>query len=250
MTRMNILTGVAAVAVFVALYALSSAISGGEPPHASGGSAAESDESGANPVFSHPASITNQWMPLSEHRRCEFRGTVDGTRVHSVKTLLDRTEAFEVNGQAVEAAVVEDRAFEDAKLHEVALDYYAQADDGTVYYLGEDVNYYRHGEVVGHKGSFRYGEDTDVLGVAMPATLALGDRFSFEQIPGQGEERNRIESFDASITTPAAHFKPALEIHGLVLPEHEREIKWYARGTGLLAEQGPGGRVELTGCVG
>ena len=44
-------------------------------------------------------------------------------------------------GEAVEAAIVQDRGYHNGKLHEIALDYYAQADDGTVYYLGEDVNY-------------------------------------------------------------------------------------------------------------
>jgi len=69
--------------------------------------------------------------------------------VRATRTLLARKEPFTVAGQKVEAAVVEDRSLEEGELHEIALDYYAQADDGTVYYLGEDVDYYEDGRVIG-----------------------------------------------------------------------------------------------------
>ena len=86
---------------------------------------------------------------------------VDGKRVRADKRLLGRTEGFEVGGRRIEAAIVQDRSFHNGTLHEIALDFYAQADDGTVYYLGEDVDYYdKRGHVTGHHGSFRYGEDT------------------------------------------------------------------------------------------
>ncbi|MDX6586020.1 MAG: hypothetical protein QOI31_493 [Solirubrobacterales bacterium] len=44
---------------------------------------------------------------------------------------------------------------------------------------------------------------------------------------------------------PAGKFKHALRVEGKVLPEGERELKWYARGVGVLAEEGPDGIVEL-----
>ena len=65
--------------------------------------------------------------------------------------------------------IVEDRAFADGELVERTLDYYAQADDGTVYYLGEHVSNIENGKVVDHHGTWLFGKDTDVPGVAMPA---------------------------------------------------------------------------------
>ena len=37
-----------------------------------------------------------------------------------------------------------------------------------------------------------------------------------------------------------------LRVQGYVLPDHEAERKVYARGTGLVRESDPGGRLELT----
>ena len=43
-------------------------------------------------------------------------------------------------GQWVEARVSQYMAYIDGRIEEVALDLYAQADDGSVWYLGEDVS--------------------------------------------------------------------------------------------------------------
>ena len=53
------------------------------------------------PVFSDPATIDNRYLPLTTHRRCVMRGRAeDGTRQRSVKTVLERTKRFDVNGRA------------------------------------------------------------------------------------------------------------------------------------------------------
>ena len=70
--------------------------------------------------------------------------------------------------------MIQDNAYEDGKLVERTLDYFAQADDGTVHYLGEHVNNIRRGRVIDHNGSWLYGKHTDVLGVAMPAARSSG----------------------------------------------------------------------------
>ena len=201
----------------------------------------------AGPTFSHPTRIDNRWLPLSSIERSVLRGTKEGRRVRSVITPLERTKAFRIGGSTVRAMVVKDRAYEDGKLHEVALDYYAQADDGTVYYLGEDVDIYNRAgtRVVSHEGAFLYGRDTRTLGVAMPARPRTGARFTFERIPGVGSERNRVVSTTARASTPAGTFSPALKVRSYHRPDEDRELKWYAPGVGLVKEQGPTGGVEL-----
>src|SRR5215207_8706246 len=124
----------------------------------------------AAPVFSHPTTIDNRYLPLTTRHRCELRG--GGDRV--VRTVLERTKRFDVGGQSVDAVVVRDKAYEHGRLVERTFDYFAQSDDGTVYYLGEDVDNIRRGKVVNHRGSWRYGRDTDVAGVAMPPDPKLG----------------------------------------------------------------------------
>jgi hypothetical protein len=201
----------------------------------------------AKPTFSDPSQIDNPYLPLSKQRHWVLRGVVDGKRVRADKTLLDRTEAFQVDGQRVDAAIVQDRGYHNGILHEIALDYYAQATDGTVYYLGEDVNYYdKHGHVTGHHGAFRYGQDTGFLGIAMPAAPRPGQRYVTEDVPGEGKDRSRVLSVGKDVEVPAGRFGSSLEVRGFVLPDRESERKVYVRGIGLVVEQDPGGRLELT----
>jgi hypothetical protein len=202
---------------------------------------------GAKPAFSDPTRIDNPYLPLSKQRHWVLRGVVDGKRVRADKTLLDRTEAFQVGAQRVDAAIVQDRGYHNGILHEIALDYYAQATDGTVYYLGEDVNYYdKHGHVTGHHGAFRYGQDTEFLGIAMPAVPRPGQRYVTEDVPGEGKDRSRVLSAGKDVEVPAGRFGSSLEVLGFVLPDRESERKVYVRGVGLVVEEDPGGRLELT----
>ena len=139
---------------------------------------------------------------------------------------------------------MEDRAYEDGELHEIALDYYAQADDGTVYYMGEDVDNYENGKVANHDGAFRYGEDTEALGVAMPANPTPGDEFSFEDVPDVGSERNTVKSVGEPETFGGTTYDDALAVDGYVLPDEEEETKYYARDIGLIREVGPESDVQ------
>ena len=209
------------------------------------------DGADKSPRFTNPTQITNPWLPISAIRSAEFEGTKEDVAVHSIKTRLDATKAFTVDGRTVQAVIVEDRAYEDGVLHEVALDYYAQADDGTVHYLGEDVdNYDEDGTtVINHDGAWLYGVDTKTLGTAMPADPQPGDKFTFEKVPGQGSETNRVTALDATVSVPAGTFTNALEIEGFLNPGHERETKWYASGVGLINEEDDTGSVGLVSYV-
>jgi hypothetical protein len=203
----------------------------------------------AGPVFSHPATIDNRFLPLTAHRRCELRGRADdGTRERVVRTVLKRTKRFEIAGQRVDAAVIRDDAYEDGELVERTHDYFAQADDGTVHYLGEDVDNYRRGKVVNHRGSWLFGRDTDMLGVAMPANPKVGDQFRFEDVPGVTTESDRVEETGMRARVGGRDFTDVLRIQEFVQPEGEVEYKLYAPGTGVIVEYPPDARIVFAGC--
>lgn len=205
------------------------------------------DRTAPTPTFENSARITNPWLSISKQRHYVLRGRVDGMRVRAEKTLLHKTEPFTVGGDKIQAAIVEDRGYHDGRLREIALDYYAQATDGTVYYLGEDVNYFdRDGNVVGHHGAFRYPRDTKFLGVAMPAHPGPGDRYTTEKVPHQGSDRSRVVSTGNRVDVPAGSFHNALRVRGYVRPDNESEVKLYVRGVGLVSEADLGGRLQLT----
>jgi len=196
------------------------------------------------PVFSHPATIDNRYLPLTAHHRCELRGGGE----HVVRTVLERTKRFDVAGQSVDAVVIRDKSYEDGKLVERTFDYFAQSDDGTVYYLGEDVDNIRRGKVVNHHGSWLYGRDTDVPGVAMPPDPNVGDQWRFEDVPGITTESDRVEETGMRSLVDGRMFGDVIRIQEFTQPEGEVEYKLYAPGVGVIVEYPPNGRVAFTGC--
>ena len=204
----------------------------------------------AVPGFSAPTTIDNPYLPLTKWKSCELRGLQDdGTRERVVRKLLKRTRTFTISGQGVQAAVIEDRAFENGKLVERTLDYFAQADDGTVHYLGEHVNNVRRGRVVNHNGTWLYGKHTDVLGVAMPPNQQLGDQWRFEDVPGVTTESNRLEETGLRARAGGKLYTNVIRVQEFIQPEGEIEYKLYAPGVGLITEYPPDGRAVLHRCV-
>jgi len=62
-------------------------------------------------------------------------------------------KTFKIAKQMVESLAVEDREFENGELSEVAMDYFAQADDGTVLYWAKTLMRYKDGKMTGHTGA-------------------------------------------------------------------------------------------------
>ena len=164
-----------------------------------------------------------------------------------MKTVKPFTKRFEVDGRRVEAVVIEDRAYEDGELVETTLDYFAQADDGTVYYFGEDVKNVKDGKVVEQGGTWLYGRDTDVLGVAMPADPEVGGQYRFEDVPGVTMESNRVEETGLRAKVRGRIVTDVIRVQEFIQPEGEVEYKTYAPGIGVIAEYPPDARVGSRG---
>lgn len=200
-------------------------------------------------TFTNPTRIDNRYLPLTAHRRCEMRGRADdGTRERSVRTVLKRTKIFDVGGQRVTAAVIQDNDYEDGKLVETTLDYFAQADDGTVYYLGEQVKNLKSGRVVDTKGTWLFGKDTDRMGVAMPAEPKLGQQWHFEDVPGLTTESNRVEEIDLRTKVAGRVMTDVIRVQEFIQPQGSVEYKLYASGVGSVAEYQSDARVTFAGC--
>ncbi len=99
----------------------------------------------APPTFSNPTSVTNPLFPVSSQFRVLQLGQVDGLPFRAEVTLLSNTRTIDLDGKPVETLVSQYVAFLDGRIHETALDHYAQADDGATWYFGEDVFNYEDG---------------------------------------------------------------------------------------------------------
>ncbi|HEX9351729.1 MAG TPA: hypothetical protein VF877_10705 [Gaiellaceae bacterium] len=120
------------------------------------------------PSFSDSAKITNPLFPISRLQSALLLGHVDGKPFRTETTLLPGTRTVTWNGDQIPVLVSQYMAYLDGRLDEVALDRYAQADDGSVWYLGEDVFDYRNGAIAFTEGTWLAGREGPAA-MIMPA---------------------------------------------------------------------------------
>ena len=139
--------------------------------------------------FSNPTSITNPLFPISDLHSAVLNGHVDGKVFHTETTLLPWTRIVEwTPGQCVRVLVSQYMAFLDGRLQETAIDLYAQADDGSVWYLGESVyDYASDGLVITTEGTWQAGIDGPPA-MIMASAPQVGDVNRAENIPGNSFE--------------------------------------------------------------
>lgn len=135
------------------------------------------------PAFSHPTQITNPLFPISRLRSAVFLGHAGGKPFRSETTLLPGTGSVAWDGRRIPVRLSQYLAYVNGRIEEVALDRYAQADDGSVWYFGEDVMDYRAGSVAITEGTWLAGRDGPPA-MIMPAHPSPGDVFRLENIPG------------------------------------------------------------------
>jgi hypothetical protein len=149
-------------------------------------------------------------------------------------TVLDETKVVD----GVETRVVEDRETKNGQLIELTRDYYAiDSVTNDVYYMGEDVDVYKNGKVVGHEGAWLSGVKGAKFGLMMPAAPKPGQKFYQEQAPGVGMDRAEIVSVQERVVTPAGTFEKCIHVHETsALEKGAGEHKWYAAGIGPVKD--------------
>jgi hypothetical protein len=186
--------------------------------------------------FAHNSNrVTNPWFPLARGSVYVYAGQKDGKTARDVMTVTRKVKTI----TGIRAAVVSDRLFLNDQLAERTTDWYAQDRHGTVWYLGEktaELN--AKGKVTSTEGSFLNGRDGAKGGIFMPAHPAVGQSFQQEAFKGEAEDRFRILSMAASITTPAASSTTAMLTEETTrLEPGVVDHKYYVRGIGTVVEQ-------------
>lgn len=167
------------------------------------------------PVFSNPTTITNPLFPISKLRSVVQLGTVDGKPFRSEVTLLPSTGTVSWEGKKIQVLLIQYLAYLDGRIEEIALDRYAQADDGSVWYLGEDVYDYREGSIVVTEGTWLTGRDGPPA-MIMPAKPKVGDVFRAENVTGVVFEEVEVTAVDQTVPGPNGPVRGAMvgrELH-------------------------------------
>jgi hypothetical protein len=194
------------------------------------------------PTFSNPTSITNPLHPTSKVHQTIYGGHVEGKPFRTEVSLLPGIRPIPWQGGTVDTAIIQYVAYLDGRIHEVAMDWYAQADDGSVWYFGEDVFNYEDGRVADTNGTWMASDATPAA-MIMPAEPRVGDVYRPENAPGIAFEEVRVDKDDQQVTGPNGNVSGAIEVNELHM-DGTREHKIFAPGYGEFATGNPGGDLE------
>lgn len=194
------------------------------------------------PAFSHPTRVTNPLHPTSAVSQTIYGGQVDGKPFRTEVTLLPGTKTITWRGQRIEAVTVQYFALSAGRITEVALDWFAQADDGSVWYLGEDVFNYEDGVVADTNGTWVAGTRSPAA-MIMPASPEPGDVYRPENTPGVVFEEVTVTSVSQTVSGPSGPVDGAITVEELH-QDGTRENKTFAPGYGEFSTGDPSGDLE------
>jgi hypothetical protein len=208
------------------------------------------------PTFSDPLNITNPYHPFQPGGVKVFKGLDGRTKMVGLHLYLTGTRSFIWNGTTVNCRVLREISFENGQLVEISDNYFAQADDGTVYYFGEVVDNYEDGVVVNNDGSWLVDGPTlpsDPASTAiaenptvfMPANPEVGDVFKPEDLIPIVDETATVVRAGIKVKVPAGSYEDTVAIEETSSLEPGATKKWYAPGVGVVAEKARGEHLKL-----
>jgi hypothetical protein len=194
------------------------------------------------------AKIDNLYWPMVPGTRWTYRETdQEGAELQVVVTVTEQTKQI-ANG--ITARVVRDTVTEDGKLVEDTFDWYAQDEQGNIWYMGEDTAEFENGEIKTKSGSFEAGVDGALPGIIMPGDPQPGMQYRQEYYKGEAEDNGEILSTQEMAEVPYGQFDNALLTKDTITIEpNVLEYKLYAPRVGPVlvvgVSGGPGSREEL-----
>ena len=134
----------------------------------------------------------------------------------------------------VTCMVVRDIARSGGIIVEDTFDWYAQDDEGNVWYMGEDTTAFDAG-MMSKEGSWEGGVDGAKPGIIMKGTPKVGDRYYQEFYKDEAEDEGEVLSIDASVMVPYGSFTGCVQTRDFTaLDPDVEENKFYCPGVGQV----------------
>src|SRR4051794_4244642 len=172
--------------------------------------------------------IDNPYFPLAPGTRFTYQGTVKRAPVRDVVYVTHNTPTID----GVATVEVRDQVWESDVLTEDTLDWYAQDDQGNVWYFGELATQLPAGT---QTGSWTAGVNGAQPGYIMEAAPSVGDTYCQENAPGIAQDAAQVLSLNASRSVPFGSYTGnVLQTKDYSLLEPHSEHKFYAPGVGML----------------
>jgi hypothetical protein len=185
--------------------------------------------------FTGSTNFTNPYFPALQGKKYIYEGQspdglerVEEQRLINTKTIL-----------GVTCIIIHVKEYLDGTLTEETFDWYAQDNEGNVWYFGEAVdNYNPNGTIKNHGGSWEAGVDGAKPGMIMPANPQLGFKYREEYYFNHAEDEAEITGTGLTVSIPFGTFTNCIKTgNWTALEPGQHENKYYAPGTGLLKEE-------------
>ncbi|HEY5928552.1 MAG TPA: hypothetical protein VIV11_42990 [Kofleriaceae bacterium] len=172
--------------------------------------------------------VDSPWFPLVPGTVFEY----DVLETDETVTVTVTSETKVVMG--VSCVVVRDIARSGGQIVEDTFDWYAQDDQGNVWYMGEDTTAF-DGGMTSKEGSWEGGVDGAKPGIIMRGTPKVGDRYYQEFYKGEAEDEGEVLSIDASVMVPYGSFTGCVQTRDFTALDPEvEENKYYCPGVGQV----------------
>ena len=178
--------------------------------------------------------IDNRYFPLVPGTAFHYRG-YSGTTAQTDDMVVTR-KTKKILG--VTCTVVRDTVSEHGKPVERTFDWYAQDEDGNVWYMGENSLELENGHLVRASDSWESGVNGAKPGIIVEGHPKPFDVYRQEYYPPGGAlDQARVLRARPTVTVPSGTYQHALETVEWSPVEPQLEKKWYAAGVGEIREQ-------------
>lgn len=189
-----------------------------------------------NPVFSDPTNVNNPICPKGLIAHLVMLGTEGDSLLRTEETLLPITRDIDWGGGTIEAIITYFIAFRDGQLIETAFDYFAQDDNGNVWYLGEDVTNYENGQLANNNGTWLAGRNGAPPALFMPTNPQVGMSWHPENRPGLVLEEDQVLSVSEQVMTPKGMIDNGMHIQENLMDGSVEFKTWAAGNCDVLIE--------------
>ena len=178
--------------------------------------------------FRKSTTIDNPYFALAPGTRFTYQGHVQKTPVVDIVYVTHNAPTID----GVKTIEVRDQVYDSGILTEDTLDWYAQDNQGNVWYFGELATQLPAGT---HDGSWTAGVNGADPGYIMEAAPKVGDIYCQENAPGVAQDAAEVLSVSASRSVPFGSFTGNVwQTKDYSLLEPKNENKFYGPRVGLL----------------
>jgi hypothetical protein len=199
-----------------------------------------------NPVIdsvNFVSTIDNPYLTLSPGRIWVYEGEKeDGEKERVEIEVTPDTKTV----LGVATTVVRERCWVDDELIEDTFDWYAQDQDGNVWYFGEDSKEIEDGQVVSTDGSWEAGVNGAKPGIIMKANPQVGDAYRQEFLKGEAEDMGEVLGLNEPVSIGLGNYQNCIKIKDWnPLEPDVVEHKFYSQEVGnLVLEMKVSGKSE------